>query len=38
MATREVPLEKEVDVKYMQVKVLLNIARMTKRGGDIGTD
>ena len=37
VATREVPLEKKVDMKYMQVNVLRNIASMTKRGGDIPT-
>ena len=37
MATREVPLEKKVDTKYMQVNVLRNIASMTKRGDDIPT-
>ena len=35
MATREVPLEKNVDTKYMQVNILRNIANMTKRGDDI---
>ena len=35
MATREVPLEKKVDTKYIQVNVLRNIASMTKRGDDI---
>ena len=38
MATRVVLLEKKVDMKYMQVNVLINIARMTKRGSDIKTD
>ena len=37
MATREVPLEKETDTKYMQVSVLTNVASMTKRGDDILT-
>ena len=37
VATREVPLEKKVDTKYMQVNVLRNIASMTKRGDDIPT-
>ena len=37
-ARREVPFEKKVDMKYMQVNGLRNIARMTKRGGDIQTD
>ena len=37
MATREVPLEKKVDTKYMQVNVLRNIASMTKRSDDIPT-
>ena len=31
MATTEVPLEKKIDTKYMQVNVLRNIASMTKR-------
>ena len=31
MAMREVPLEKKVDMKYMQVNALRNIASMTKR-------
>ena len=35
MATRKVPLKKNVDAKYMQVNVLRNIAGMTKRGDDI---
>ena len=35
VATREVPLEKKVDTKYIQVNVLRNIASMTKRGDDI---
>ena len=30
MATREMPLEKKVDVKYMQVNVLKNIASITR--------
>ena len=38
MATREVPLEKKVDMKFRQVNVPRNIARMTKRGGEIQTD
>ena len=37
MATKELPLEKKVDTKYMQVNVLRNIASMTKRGVDIPT-
>ena len=37
MATREVPLEKKVDTKYMQVNVLRNIASMKKTGDDIST-
>ena len=37
MATREVPLEKKVDTKYMQVNVLRNIASMKKAGDDIPT-
>ena len=35
MATREVSLEKNVDMKYMLVNVLRNIERRTKGGGDI---
>ena len=35
---REVPLEKKSDIKYMQVNVLRNTARMTKIGGNIQTD
>ena len=35
MATKELPLEKKVDMKYMQVNLLRNIASMTKRGDDI---
>ena len=31
VATREVPVDKKVDLKYIQVKVLKNIARMTRR-------
>ena len=38
MATREVPLEKKVDMKFRQVNVPRNIARMTKGGGEIQTD
>ena len=37
MAKREVPLEKKVDMKYMQVNVLRNKSSMTKRGDDIPT-
>ena len=37
VATREVPLEKNVDTKYMQVNVLRNITSMTKIGDDIPT-
>ena len=37
MATRELPLEKKVDTKYMQVNVLRNITSMTKKGDDIPT-
>ena len=32
---REVSLEKKLDMKYMQVNVLRNIAKMTMRSGDI---
>ena len=35
MATREVPLGRKVDTKFMQVNVLRAIASMTKRGDDI---
>ena len=35
--TKEVPFEKKLDTKYMQVNVLRNIASMTKRGDDIPT-
>ena len=38
MATRVVLLENKVDTKHMQVNVLRNIARMTKKGSDIRTD
>ena len=31
MAMREVPVDKKVDLKFMQVNVLKNIARMTRR-------
>ena len=31
-------LKKKIDMKYMQVIVLRNIARMTKRGSGIITD
>ena len=31
MTTRDVPLVKKVDMKCMQVNVLKNIARMTRR-------
>ena len=31
MATREVPVDKKVDLKFFQVNVLENIARMTRR-------
>ena len=37
MATKELPLEKKVDTKYMQVNLLRNIASVTKRGDDIPT-
>ena len=35
MAMREVSLEKKLDMKYMQVNVLRNIAKMTMRSGDM---
>ena len=38
VTTREVPLEKKFDMKYIQVKALRSIARMTKISGDIRTD
>ena len=31
MATREVPVEKKVDMKFIQVNVLKNIVRMKRR-------
>ena len=31
MTSREVPLEKKVDMKYMQVNVLKNITKMTRQ-------
>ena len=37
MATRELPLEKKVDTKYIQVNVLRNIASMAKKGDDMPT-
>ena len=37
MATKELPLEKKVNTKYMQVNSIRNIASMTKRGDDIST-
>ena len=37
VTTREVPLEKKVDSKYMQVNVLRNIASTKKKGDDIPT-
>ena len=38
MATKMMLFEKKVDLKYMQVNVLRNIARVPKRGSDIRTD
>ena len=38
VATREVPLEKNVEMKYMQVNILKSVTRMTKRGGGTETD
>ena len=35
MAMREVSLEKKLDMKYMQVNVLRNIAKVTMRNGDM---
>ena len=35
MAIREVPLERNVDTKFMQVNVLRTIGSMTKRSDDI---
>ena len=35
MATKGLPLEKKVDMKYMQVNLLRSIASMAKRGDDI---
>ena len=37
VATRDVPLDKKINMKYMQVNVLRNIASMTKRNDDIPT-
>ena len=37
MATRKVPLEKNVETKYMQLNILRNIAGVTKRRDDIPT-
>ena len=37
MATKEVPLEKKVDTKYMQVNVPRNKASMARRGDDTST-
>ena len=38
VVTRVVLLEKKVDMKNMQVNVLRNIVRMTKRGSGIRAD
>ena len=38
VTTREVPLEKKFDMKYMQLNVRRSIERMTKISGDIRTD
>ena len=38
MPTRKVSLEKNLDMKYVKVHVLKNVARVTKRGSDIQTD
>ena len=37
-ATRGLPLEKNFDLKCLQVNVLKNVTRMTERGGGIGSD
>ena len=37
MASKEVPLGKKSDMKYMPVNLIRNIARMTKKGVDIRT-
>ena len=37
VATKDLPLEKKVDTKYMQVNLLRNIVRVKKRGDDIPT-
>ena len=37
MAKKELPFEKNVDTKYMQVNSTRNIASMAKRGDDIPT-
>ena len=38
MDTREVPLEKNANLKYMQVNVLKSVTKMTNRGGYIRND
>ena len=38
MSTREVPLEKNVDLNCIQVNILKSVTRMTKRDGDIKID
>ena len=38
MATSEVPLEKNVELKFMQVKVLKSVTRIKKKCGGIQTD
>lgn len=38
MATSEVPLEKNVELKYVQVNLLKRLTRMTKRDGGIRAD
>ena len=38
MTTRNLSLENNLDMKCMQVNVIKNAARVTKRGSDIQTD
>ena len=38
VATTEVPLEKNADLKSVQINILKTLAKMTSRGGGIRTD
>ena len=38
VVTREIPLEKNLDLKSIQVNVLKSVIIMTKRGDNIQTD